>query len=64
MNKGGTRLARRTSCSIDVDFSTYPVSIHSSKVTVPSALFVRVQPLTDLEFSEMSPVSPSPSPSP
>ena len=48
----------------DVDFSTYPVSIDSSKVTMPSAPFVRVQPLTELKLAEMSPVSPSPSPSP
>ena len=48
----------------NVDISTYPVSIHSSKVTVRSAPFVRVQPLTEQKFSEMSSVSPSQSPSP
>ena len=61
---GGTRLARRTSCSINVDFNTYPLAIDSSKATVPSAPFVQAQPLTERKFSETSPVPPSPSPFP
>ena len=47
-----------------VDYSTYPVSVDSSKVMVPSAPYVRVQPLAGLKLAEMSPVLPSPSPSP
>ena len=48
----------------DVDFSTYPVSIDSSKVTLPSAPFARIQPLAEQKLAEMSPVLPSPSPVP
>ena len=48
----------------DVDFSTYPVSIDRSKVTVPSTPFVQVQPLAEQKFAETSSVSPSPAPSP